>query len=52
MNDNTMEFLLILSIITNFMLGGAITWFRMQLVGHSQHIGELYEMLDEKNGGI
>jgi hypothetical protein len=52
MNDMTIEFLLILSIITNFMLGGAITWFRLQLAGHSQHIGELYEMLDEKNGGL
>jgi hypothetical protein len=52
MNDMTMEFLLTLSIIANFLMAGAITWFRLQLNGHAQHIGELYEMLGEKNGGV
>jgi hypothetical protein len=52
MNDMTMEFLLTLSIIANFLMSGAITWFRMQLTGHSQHIGELYDALEEKNGGL
>ena len=52
MSDITIEFLLTLSVVANFMYAGAITWFRMQLTGHSQHIGELYEMLDEKNGGV
>jgi hypothetical protein len=49
MNDMTMEFLLTLSIIANFLMAGAITWFRLQLNGHAQHIGELYDAL-ERNG--
>jgi hypothetical protein len=52
MNDMTMEFLLTLSIIANFMMAGAITWFRLQLNSHAQHIGELYDALDAKNGGV
>jgi hypothetical protein len=52
MNDMTMEFLLTLSIIANFMMAGAITWFRLQLNGHVQHIGESYDALEGKNGGV
>jgi hypothetical protein len=44
-----MEFLLTLSIIGNFMLAGTVTWFRLQLSGHSQHISELYDALEERN---
>jgi hypothetical protein len=51
MSDTSMEFLLTLSVITNFLLVGAITWFRLQLNGHAQHIGELYDALEEKHGG-
>ena len=51
MNDMTIEFLLTLSVIGNFFMAGAITWFRLQLTGHAQHIGELYDALEEKHGG-
>jgi len=46
-----MEFLLTLSVIANFLMAGAITWFRLQLNGHAQHIVELYDALEEKHGG-
>jgi hypothetical protein len=46
MSDNSMEFLLTLSVIANFLMAGAITWFRLQLNGHAQHIGELYDALE------
>ena len=51
MSDTSMEFLLTLSVIVNFLMAGAITWFRLQLNGHAQHIGELYDALEEKHGG-
>jgi hypothetical protein len=51
MSDTSMEFLLTLSVISNFLMAGAITWFRLQLNGHAQHIGELYDALEEKHNG-
>lgn len=48
MNDYSLEFLLTMSVIANFLMAGHITWLQHLVRGHAEHIEALYAELEKE----
>lgn len=48
MSDYSLEFLLTLSVIANFLMAGHTTWLQHLVRGHVEHIEALYAELEKE----